>query len=165
MGNECQYDKIRDYKTAFDSFVQRFLKGKKSIFRLDGKDIILNKNSIKYLIDNFVNNGYIADKDKKEQTSSTEKFYRQLTGKDFSNDIGISIDEENEVKIQAIEVLAHAVWLWRLPAANSDGNGRKKSVLEILQFVKDWQCKKEQNNIDQSNRLDLKDNKYFGNFK
>ena len=112
-------------------------------------------------VDNFINNGFAGDKEKNpiNQTSSIEKFYKQLTREDFSEDIGIEFTDDNKIKCQAIEILAHAVWLWRLPASNSNGDGRKRSVLEILNFVKEWpDC---QNSLDKC----LDGNKYFDNYK
>ena len=165
MSEECNYEKIEDYQIAFKCFEQRFFKYKKSIFRLDCDDEILNFSSIEYLTNNFINNGYAGDKskEKKNQTSSIEKFYRQLTEQDFSEKIGIEFNDDNKIRCQAIEVLAHAVWLWRLPAFNSDGDARKRSVLEILNFVEEWKCVG--SSKDDSLEKCLEYNKFFGNYK
>ena len=40
--DECKYKNIKCYKSAFECFEQRFLRYKKSIFRLDCDDKILN---------------------------------------------------------------------------------------------------------------------------
>ena len=48
--SECKYEEIKDYKSAFDCFVQRFLVEKKSIFRLNSKDEIdCNDEKIKMM--------------------------------------------------------------------------------------------------------------------
>lgn len=102
--SEEKYE-INDYKSAFDCFVQRFLVEKKSIFRLNSKDeidcndeknkndecCILTKESVQYLMDNFVNNGYSGD------ASFEEKIKHQL------------IDSTNiEDTMQKSETLEHS---------------------------------------------------------
>jgi hypothetical protein len=84
----CKYDNIQDYKTAFECFKQRFLIGKKSIFRLEDNDEILNESSIKYLMDNFVNNGYSG------KASFIDKIKSQLTGEEEKDRIVASSKEE-----------------------------------------------------------------------
>jgi len=139
----CKYDEIKDYKTAFECFRQRFLEEKKSIFQMDSEKKILDDDGIKYLVDNFINKGYTGN------TTATEKFFHQLTNKHFIKN-GVEITDEAQKK--AIEILAHAVWLWRLPASNTDTKNRKKSVMEILSFNQEW-----------SDEEYLKDNKFFKN--
>ena len=70
--NNCKYEEIKDYKSAFECLKKRFLDEKKSIFRLEEDVEILTEESIKYLMDNFVNNGYSGD------TSFEEKIKHQL---------------------------------------------------------------------------------------
>lgn len=51
------------YQDAFSAFKQRFLIDKKSIFNLDEDEAVLTKDSINYLIKNFVENGYSGNAD------------------------------------------------------------------------------------------------------
>lgn len=111
---KCNYSDINDYKSAFKCFQQRFLVEKKSIFRLDDETLILNDDSIEYLINNFVNNGYSGD------VSFIEKIKHQL----------IESPKDKKHQKNAIEVLATAVWLWKLPPANT--KDRKSGVEQIL---------------------------------
>lgn len=104
------------YKSVFECFKQRFLIDKKSIFKLESDDIILTVDSVKYLIDNFVNNGYSGD------VSFIQKIKHQL----------ITSPKERNHQKNAIEILATAVWLWRLPPSNA--KDRKPSVEEILEL-------------------------------
>jgi len=60
--DESKCNKIRDYKSAFDCFVQRFLVDKKSIFRLNEEDTILTTKSIEFLIKNFIEKGMDGEK-------------------------------------------------------------------------------------------------------
>lgn len=153
--NKCN-EGIKNYKTAFECFKKRFLIEKKSIFRLDDDKPILNPESIRYLEENFLNNGYIGDGgEKKNQTNSIEKFHHQLTGTHVNEEVE-KLDQKAK---DAIEVLATAVWLWRLPVSNTDGDGRRKSVQEILDFNPEWKCS--ENEKDGK----LKDTQYFGNYK
>lgn len=129
--SECKYEEIKDYKSAFDCFVQRFLVEKKSIFRLkEADEVILTKESVQYLMDNFVNNGYIGN------TNSIEKFCHQLTGKDLNEINEHTFNIDKIVEKNAVEILATAVWLWRLPAKNTNKVARKKLIEEILNFDK-----------------------------
>ena len=129
--SECEYEEIKDYKSAFDCFVQRFLVEKKSIFRLkEADEVILTKESVQYLMDNFVNNGYIGN------TNSIEKFCHQLTGKDLNEINEHTFNKDEIVEKNAVEILATAVWLWRLPAKNTNKVARKKLIEEILNFDK-----------------------------
>ncbi len=118
--SKCNYGNINDYKSAFTCFKQRFLVEKKSIFRLGNDDQILTTDSVQYLMDNFVNNGYSGD------ASFIEKIKHQLITqpKNTTND-------EN-IKKNAIEILATTIWLWRLPPANA--KDRKSSVEEVLKL-------------------------------
>ncbi len=141
--SEEKYE-INDYKSAFDCFVQRFLVEKKSIFRLNSKDeidcndeknkndecCILTKESVQYLMDNFVNNGYSGD------ASFEEKIKHQLI--DSTN------IEDTTHRKNAIEILATAIWLWRLPPANA--KYRKKSVEDFLKALDTYDITIEENN-------------------
>ena len=141
--SEEKYE-INDYKSAFDCFVQRFLVEKKSIFRLNSKDeidcndeknkndecCILTKESVQYLMDNFVNNGYSGD------ASFEEKIKHQLI--DSTN------IEDTTHRKNAIEILATAIWLWRLPPANA--KDRKKSVEDFLKALDTCDITIEENN-------------------
>jgi len=136
--SKCDYKDIKDYKSAFECFEQRFLDEKKSIFRLDNNDVILNEESVKYLMDNFVNNGYSGD------ASFIEKIRHQL----ISNPKEKST-EYNIIK-NAIEILATITWLWRVPPSNA--KDRSTSVEEIL-------------NLHTSQKdLDLTNNPFFNKF-
>lgn len=127
--SENKYD-IKDYKSAFDNFEQRFLKDKKSIFRLkEADEDILTEESVKYLMDNFVNNGYSGD------VSFEEKIKHQL--------IDSNIEDTTHRK-NAIEILATAIWLWKLPPANA--KDRKKSVEDFLKALNTYEITIEENN-------------------
>lgn len=116
--SDIKYE-INDYKSAFAFFKQRFLVEKKSIFRLNSKDeidcndeknkndecCILTKESVQYLIGNFVNNGYGG------KISFIEKIRFQLITK--------AKDKNENIVRNALEVLAHVVWLWRLVPYNA----------------------------------------------
>lgn len=116
--NKYECNGINDYKSAFECFKQRFLVEKKSIFRLEAKDDILKSESIQYLMENFVNNGYSGD------ASFIDKIKHQLITKPTTN------ASDEEIQKNAIEVLATVVWLWRLPPANA--KDRSTSVKEVL---------------------------------
>lgn len=119
--SECKYEEIKDYKSAFDCFVQRFLVEKKSIFRLkEADEVILTKESVQYLMDNFVNNGYGG------KVSFIDKIKYQLITEP---------KEKNENIVRnALEVLAHVVWLWRLVPYNAKMSSTEASVKEILKL-------------------------------
>ena len=123
---KCNYENIRDYKIAFECFKQRFLIENKSIFRLDD-DVtnILTKESIKYLVDNFINNGYSG------KASFIEKIEHQLVTKPKVT------SSDAKVAKNAIETLAHIVWLWRLVPSNSIMKSTIKSVKEVLDLNED----------------------------
>jgi len=130
---DCNYEDIKNYQIAFDCFVQRFLKEKKSIFRLDSDDEILNKNSIQYLIENFVNNGYGG------KAEFIEKMKIQLVGnEDIEPKFPENITDEEEKNIiqkkDAVEVLAHIIWLWRLVPSNAKMQTTIQSVKEVLEL-------------------------------
>ena len=140
---KCKYEKINDYKSAFECFKQRFLEGEKSIFRLDSDEEILNQQSIKYLINNFVNKGLEGN-----NVSFIDKIKLQLLGKNKINGQELKIeikypnnisDENQKKQIQknAIEVLAHCAWLWRLVPYNANMQSTIKSVKEILDLHED----------------------------
>lgn len=147
--SEEKYE-INDYKSAFDCFVKRFLVEKKSIFRLNSKDeidcndeknkndecCILTKESVQYLMDNFVNNGYGG------KISFIEKIKFQLITKP-------QVRNENILR-NALEVLAHVVWLWRLVPYNAKMSSTEVSIKEIL-------------NLDESNTLKIDDKNPFFN--
>ncbi len=140
MNEKSVYEDIKNYEGAFECFKQRFLIDKKSIFDLSDSHPDYNKDSnieschiltpenMKYLIDNFINNGYVGN------ATSIEKFCHQLTNTNLSD------NRNNLTNIQkgAIEILATAVWLWRLPASNSGNESRKKSVKEVRDLVPEW---------------------------
>lgn len=147
--SEEKYE-INDYKSAFAFFKQRFLVEKKSIFRLNSKDeidcndeknkndecCILTKESVQYLMDNFVNNGYGG------KISFIEKIKFQLITKP-------QVKNENILR-NALEVLAHVVWLWRLVPYNAKMSSTEVSIKEIL-------------NLDESNTLKIDDKNPFFN--
>ncbi len=122
---KCKNEGINDYKSAFECFKQRFLIEKKSIFRLSDNDEVLTQGSIDYLKTKFIDNGYLGN------TSAAEKFYRQITDKNITDEL---LENLNEEQRKAIEVLATAVWLWRLPAKNTNKEGRTRLVQEILNY-------------------------------
>ena len=127
-------ESIKDYKSAFECFKQRFLVEKKSIFRCDSDDVVLTPDSINYLINYFVNNGYSGD------ASFIEKIKHQLIESHQKKD-----DQKN-----AIEILATAVWLWKVPPANA--KDRSVSVKEILKLHSELET------------IDLENNPFFEDF-
>lgn len=137
---ECKCKEIKDYKSAFECFKQRFLRERQSIFNLEGKaDDALTTPGVEYLMDNFINNGYTGN------ASFLEKIKSQLIDNPIKK-------AETKIVKEAIEILATAVWLWRLPPANSSISGKKNSVKEILDLHS------ESNNI-------VEGNKFFTGFK
>jgi len=134
-GQECKYDDIKDYKSAFECFKDRFLINQKSIFNLNNDDKILTKESVNYLVKKFIENGYSGD------ASFIEKVRHQLL-----EDQSDKIHQKN-----AIEVLATVVWLWRLPPTNA--KDRKPSVQEVLDLN------------DELKDIKLEDNSFFKSFK
>ncbi|UFH58479.1 McrB family protein [Sulfurovum mangrovi] len=136
--NKCNYDDIKDYKSAFKCFEQRFLIDNKSIFRLADTDKILIQKSINYLMENFVNNGYSGD------ASFIDKIEHQLVKEPIHK------SNDDSVVKNAIEVLATIVWLWRVPPANA--KDRSASVIEIL------------NLHDDLKDINIKDNPFFKEF-
>ena len=135
------WENINDYKSAFDCFKKRFLQEGKSIFRLDNDDVIFNKDSIQYLVNNFINRGLDGD------ASFIEKTRKQLFNE--PNYEGIGSENENQIQQNAIEVLAHCVWLWRLVPENADSETTKNLVKEILEL---------DNNLGE---ISLDDNPFF----
>lgn len=134
--SECKYEEIKDYKSAFDCFVQRFLVEKKSIFRLkEADEVILTKESVQYLMYNFVNNGYSGD------VSFIEKIRSQL----------VETPKDKVHMKNAIEILATVVWLWRVPPINA--KDRKSSVYEILKLDDDLK------------NINLDNNPFFNKFE
>lgn len=137
MSVECKYEEIKDYTTAFKCFEERFLRERKSIFRLgDNEKEILDENSIKYLVDNFIDNGYSG------KASFIDKIKHQLI---TQPKIPSNTDT---VKKNAIEVLAHVVWLWRLVPSNGIMSSTVKSVKEVL-------------DLDEALKIDLSSNLFF----
>ena len=118
--SEEKYE-INDYKSAFDCFVKRFLEERKSIFRLkEDNEVILTEESVQYLMYNFVNNGYGG------KVSFIDKIKYQLINEP---------KEKNENIVRnALEVLAHVVWLWRLVPYNAKMSSTEASVKEILKL-------------------------------
>ncbi|KAB7881942.1 McrB family protein [Poseidonibacter ostreae] len=111
--------KITDYKSAFNCFVERFLKDRKSIFRLNDNDIILTTESINYLMDNFVNNGYTGD------VSFEEKVKHQLENK----------SSDTNILKNVMEVLVTVIWLWRIPPFNAKNRGKYiEDLLKSLEY-------------------------------
>lgn len=107
---------ITDYKSAFNCFVERFLRDRKSIFRLEERKSILNTETINYLINNFVKNGMGGNAD------FIDKIKYQL----------VEIPENKQYLDDALEVLAHALWLWRLVPVNAKMDSTKSSIKEML---------------------------------
>ena len=105
--------KIKNIRDAFEEFKKRFLVNKKSIFRLDSDEEILTKESIKYLIDNFINNGLGGDAE-------------------FIDKIKKQLKKDESSRKNAIEVLAHCVWLWKLVPSKAKIDKTIPSVKEIL---------------------------------
>ncbi|MFY9100052.1 AAA family ATPase [Aliarcobacter cryaerophilus] len=133
--SENKYE-INDYKSAFKCFKQRFLKEHLSIFRLDdNENKVLTENSVKYLMDNFVNNGYSGD------VSFIEKIRSQL----------VETPKDKVHMKNAIEILATVVWLWRVPPINA--KDRKSSVYEILKLDDDLK------------NINLDNNPFFNKFE
>ncbi len=122
MNDKCEYGKIDGYRSAFNCFVKRFLVEKKSIFRLgeNNGDNILTADSIQYLVDNFIENGYGG------KASFIDKIKHQLLTQPRE------ASDDNIVIKNAIEVLAHIVWLWRLVPSNGIMTSTVKGVKEVL---------------------------------
>ncbi|MGE4457132.1 MAG: McrB family protein [Arcobacteraceae bacterium] len=137
--NKCEYTKINDYKSAFECFKQRFLIERKSIFRLEDKENILTEESINYLMENFVNNGYGG------KVSFIEKIKYQLITNPKNKSNMSDVDLKNLQK-KAIEVLAHIVWLWRLVPVNAKMSSTKTSIEEVLHLCKENELKIDKNN-------------------
>jgi len=135
--NKYECKNIEDYKTAFKCFKQRFLEEKKSIFRLDSDEQILNTDSVQYLVDNFVNNG-LGGKD-----AFIDKMRIQLV--EDSN----LIDTNKFIQKNAIEVLAHIIWLWRLVPSNAKMDSTISSVKEVLDLNEELK------------KIELKKNPFF----
>jgi len=110
MKNSIKIENVRD---AFEGFKKRFLVNKKSIFRLDSDEEILTKESIKYLIDNFINNGLGGDAE-------------------FIDKIKKQLKKDESSRKNAIEVLAHCVWLWKLVPSKAKIDKTIPSVKKIL---------------------------------
>jgi hypothetical protein len=119
---------ITDYESAFACFKQRFLVEKKSIFRSDNINSVLTQEGIKVLKEKFINNGYSGN------SKSVEKFCHQLTGKKYGEHKQQGLVPEVE---QAIEILATAVWLWKLAPINVNKQGRINAVNEIYELTFD----------------------------
>ncbi len=126
MSGVCDYYRdMGTYQKAFECFEQRFLIIKKSIFNLTSDTQIYTAENIKYLVENFMENGYGGD------ASFIQKIKHQLI------DNPISDNSTDELKKGAIGILATAVWLWRMAPANSTQQGRISSVKEILDLTED----------------------------
>jgi len=123
------------YQDVFEAFKERFLVEKKSIFDLNSNDPVFEKSAVDYLIKNFVNFGLSGN------ASFKEKIRYQLVESE-----GAKNASQNDRK-NAIEVLATAVWLWRLPPINTTLKGRESSVKEILSLEQSLQ------NISLNNRF------------
>jgi hypothetical protein len=105
---------------AFGKFKKTFLLDKKSIF---SDEEILTPGSIEYLKKNFIQNG-LGGKE-----SFIDKIKEQLIKKPKA------AVNDDDIPKQALEVLAHAVWLWRLPPINSSTTGRLDAVNEVLGLI------------------------------
>ncbi len=111
---------------VFECFNERFLKNKQSIFRIDSGEI-LNIDSVKYLIDNFVNRGIEGKR------SFIDKIKLQLIGNEDFKPIYSGSGENHElIQKQAIEVLAHVYWLWRLVPSNALKETTLAGIQEIM---------------------------------
>lgn len=126
---KCCENQIKDYKSAFKCFKKRFLIDRKSIFRCDAKDDVLTDGGITYLTDHFINNGYTGN------TKSFEKFCHQLTGKKYQGYTQPTTWEAGQK--EAIEILATAVWLWKLAPINTNKLSRINAVNEIYALAFD----------------------------
>lgn len=104
---------------AFNSFNKIFLEGKKSIF-FNGGEEVLTKEALDYLKNKFIENGYEGD------ASFQDKIKHQLLGEHVKG------NDEN-IRRKAVEILATAAWLWRLPARVV--NDRAVSVNEVLEIL------------------------------
>jgi len=104
----------------FKECVKRLIIDGESLFT-DDQDIF-NKDSITYLIDNFIENGYGGD------APSDEKFKQQLVTKPVK-------PANDEIKRKAVLLLAHAVWMWRIAPRNATKESRKKSVQGVLDYI------------------------------
>ncbi len=135
--NKCEYYEIKNYETAFKCFKQRFLIDRKSIFRLEDDDEILTVKNIDYLTENFINNGYTGN------ANFIDKIKKQLV---------LEPADTTHMK-GALEILATAIWLWRLPPSNTTWQGRINSVKEIL------------NLDDNLENLSLDENPFFEDIK
>lgn len=127
--SECKT--IEDYETAFNCFKEKFLENKKSIF---SDSEILNTESIQFLIDNFVNKG-LGDEE-----NFINKIRRQLISESDSQPIfpdDTNEDDKKTIQKNAIEVLAHIIWLWRLVPYNAKMSSTIASVQEILNLNED----------------------------
>lgn len=124
---------ITDYKSAFECFKQRFLIDKKSIFRYDETEPeVLTKDGIDYLKAKFINNGYSGN------AKSVEKFCHQLTNQQYNvKEPKISFEQNDANKQQAIEILATAIWLWKLAPSNTNQQSRINAVNEIYGLAYD----------------------------
>ena len=86
----------------------------------EDNEVILTEESVQYLMYNFVNNGYGG------KVSFIDKIKYQLINEP---------KEKNENIVRnALEVLAHVVWLWRLVPYNAKMSSTEASVKEILKL-------------------------------
>jgi len=112
------------YAGIFKKFKERFLKDKKSIFKLDDDEQVLTSEAITYLINNYINNAYDG-----KEPNFIKKVQMQL----IDNPAVPTNDTVGKVVIKnALEILATAAWLWRLVPSNSTPSGKISSVNEIL---------------------------------
>lgn len=148
MSEKYESAEIKVYESTFECFKQRFLVDKKSIFDLGDSEIdcnqesntnedccVLTKDGIDYLKDNFINKGYSGN------TKSVEKFCYQLTGQKYNakkQKVEFNQEDTEKTKKQkAIEILATAIWLWKLAPRNSSKQSRINAVNEIYGLAYD----------------------------
>ncbi len=95
---------------AFDDFKQRFLIEKKSIFNLEDTSIILSKDNIDYIIENFIKK---PDEGKGDFDTKIKKQLKEA---------------EANVKI----LFAHAIWLWSIFSSDMKKAGKMKDINKWL---------------------------------
>ena len=167
-------DRIKDYATAFSCFKERFLDAGKSIFDLSNTETsdVLKEENINYLIEHFIKQGYSGS------ANSIEKFCYQLTKEHYKEtEDEISIDGKKvkqkyfykdkltDVQKGAIEILATAIWLWRLPPYNTNDKGRMEKVYEILGLLEKYKdLNIDASSVQESEKMvkhSYKDNKFL----
>lgn len=127
--------KISPYQSAFDEFKGRFLDEGKSIF--SGKEILdpTNIRILRLIVaenDNALEgNASFIEKLKAQTEIGVDSEKPDFPSKAVKN---LTLEQKNN----ALELLAHAVWLWRLPpfsTNNKSSESRKNAVKEILDLI------------------------------